>query len=57
MIKSDKFKKVNQAIYKGKYQVKLSNRFAILESLKYDVDINSAWEIIKGSIKRSAKGV
>jgi hypothetical protein len=57
MMKTYKFQTVNEATYKGNYQVKLSNRFAVLESLQYDADINSAWEIIKGGITISAKGV
>jgi hypothetical protein len=32
---------------KEKYQVKISNRFADLENLGYDVDMNWAWESIR----------
>jgi hypothetical protein len=34
---------------KEKYQVKISNRFAALESLDESFDINNAWEILKKS--------
>jgi len=38
------------------YQIKISNRFAALESLNDRQDTNRAWENIKESIKISAKG-
>jgi hypothetical protein len=37
------------------YQIKNSNRFAVLEYLNVSEDINRAWENIKRSIKISAK--
>jgi hypothetical protein len=37
-----------------RYQVKISNRFATLETLHDDAEINRAWEIIR-EIKISAK--
>jgi hypothetical protein len=37
------------------YQVEVSNRFAALEDLDAEVDINSAWETIRENIKISAK--
>jgi hypothetical protein len=38
-----------------KYRVEGSNRFAALEDLDTQVEINSAWEIIRENIKISAK--
>jgi hypothetical protein len=35
--------------------VEVSNRFAALEDLDTEVEINSAWEIIRENIKISAK--
>jgi hypothetical protein len=45
-IKRFNLKKLNEVQGKEKYQVKLSNRFAVLENLDDDddVDINRAWE-------------
>jgi hypothetical protein len=38
-----------------KYQIEITNRFAALEDLDVDEDINRAWENIKENIKTSAK--
>jgi hypothetical protein len=35
--------------------VEISNTFAVLENLDERLDINSAWESIKNTIKTSAK--
>jgi hypothetical protein len=40
---------------KEKYRVEVSNRFAALEDLDAEVEINSAWEMISENIKISAK--
>jgi hypothetical protein len=40
---------------KEKYHVAVSNRFAALEDLDTEVEINSAWETIRENIKISAK--
>ena len=40
---------------KEKYQIEITNRFAALENLNVDEDVNRAWENIKESIKTSAK--
>ena len=40
---------------KEKYQIEITNRFAALENLDVDKDINRAWEKIKENIKTSAK--
>ena len=38
-----------------KYQIEITNRFAALENLNVDEDVNRAWENIKENIKTSAK--
>ena len=42
---------------KEKYQIDITNRFAALENLDVDEDVNRAWEIIKENIKTSAKWI
>jgi len=37
------------------YQIEITNRFAALENLDVDEDVNRAWENIKENIKTSAK--
>jgi hypothetical protein len=39
--------KLNEVEGKEQYQVEISNRFAALENLDDDVDINRAWETIR----------
>jgi hypothetical protein len=46
--------KLNEAESEEHYQIKNSNRFAALENLEDDVDINRAWETIRGNVKISA---
>jgi hypothetical protein len=41
---------------KGQYRVEIWNRFAALENLDTEVDINRAWKTIWENIKISAKG-
>jgi hypothetical protein len=41
---------------KEQFLVEVSNRFAALEDLDAEVEINSAWETIRENIKISAKG-
>jgi hypothetical protein len=48
-------KKLNEVEGKEQYRVELSNRFAALEDLNADVEINSAWEMIRENINISAK--
>jgi hypothetical protein len=48
-------KKLNEAEGKEQYHVQISNRFASLELLGEEVDINGAWETIRENIKISAK--
>jgi DNA repair ATPase RecN len=51
-------KKLDDIEVKEKYQVEISNRFAVLESLDESFDISNAWEsIIRESIKKQEKGL
>jgi hypothetical protein len=49
------FKKWNEVEGKKQYRVEVSNRFAALEDLDADVEINCAWETIRENIQMSAK--
>jgi hypothetical protein len=48
-------RKLKELEVKEKYQIEITNRFAALENLGVDEDVNRAWENIKGNIKISAK--
>jgi hypothetical protein len=48
-------KKLNEVGGKEQFHVEVSNRFAALEDLDAEVEINSAWETIRENIKISAK--
>ena len=48
-------RKLNELEVKQKYQIGITNRFAALENLDVDEDINRAWQNIKENIKTSAK--
>jgi hypothetical protein len=48
-------KKLNEVEGKEQFRVEVSNRFAALEDLDAEVEINSAWEMIRENIKISAK--
>jgi hypothetical protein len=48
-------KKLNDVEGKEQFLVEISNRFAALEDLDAEVEINSAWETIRENIKISAK--
>jgi hypothetical protein len=48
-------KKLNDVKVKKKYQVEISNTLAALEKSDESMDINSAWENIRETIKTSAK--
>ncbi|PNF31288.1 hypothetical protein B7P43_G12666, partial [Cryptotermes secundus] len=48
-------KKLNEVEGKEQYCVEISNRFAALENLETEVDVNKAWETIRENIKMSAK--
>jgi hypothetical protein len=47
-------KKLNKVEGKDQYCVEITNKFAALENLDSEVDINRAWETIIGNIKMSA---
>jgi hypothetical protein len=44
-------KKLNEVEGKDQYRVEFSNRFAALEELDAEVEINSAWENIRENIR------
>jgi hypothetical protein len=48
-------KKLNEVGGKEEFRVEFPNRFAALEDLDAEVEINSAWETIRENIKMSAK--
>jgi hypothetical protein len=48
-------KKLNEVEGKEQFRVEVSNRFAALEDLDTEVEINIAWETIRENIKTSAK--
>jgi hypothetical protein len=48
-------KKLNEVEGKEQYRVEVSNRFAALEGLDEEVEINSAWEMIRKNINISSK--
>jgi hypothetical protein len=39
-------KKLNEVAGKEKYHIEVSNRFAVLEDLDAEVEINTVWETI-----------
>jgi hypothetical protein len=43
-------KKLNEVEGKEQYHVEVSNRFAALEDLDAEVEINSAWKMIRENI-------
>jgi hypothetical protein len=49
------FKKLNNVEGKEQFCVEVSSRFAALEDLDAEVEINSAWETIRENIRISAK--
>jgi hypothetical protein len=48
-------KKLNEVEGKEKYPVEVSNRFAALQDLDAEFEINTIWETIRENIKISAK--
>jgi hypothetical protein len=50
-------KKLNEVEGKEQYCVEVTNRFAALEDLDIEVEINSAWKMIKENMTVSAKRV
>ena len=47
-------RKLNELEVNKKYQMEITYRFAALENLKVDKDMNRAWENIQENIKTSA---
>jgi hypothetical protein len=47
--------RTNKVEGKEQYHIEISNRFAALENLDAEVDVNKAWETIGENIKISAK--
>jgi hypothetical protein len=47
--------KLNDVEGKEQFRAEVSNRFAALEDMDTEVEINSAWETIRENIKMSAK--
>jgi hypothetical protein len=47
--------KLNEVERKQQFRVEISNRFAVLEDLDAEVEINSAWETIRENTKISAQ--
>jgi hypothetical protein len=47
--------KLNEVEGKEKYCDEVSNRFATLEDVVSEVDVNTTWETIRENIKISAK--
>jgi hypothetical protein len=48
-------KKLNEVEGKEKYHVEVSNRFATLEDLDAEVEINTIWEMIRRNIKNVSR--
>jgi predicted lipase len=48
-------RKLNELEVRKQYQIEITNRFAALENLDNDGDINRAWENIKDSTQTSAR--
>ena len=48
-------RKLNEPEVKEQYQNEITNRFAALENLNDDEDVNRTWENIKENIQTSAK--
>ena len=48
-------RKLNELGVKEKYQIEIRNRFAALENLNGDENVNRVWENIKENIKTSAR--
>jgi len=48
-------RKLNELEVREQYQIEITNRFAALENVKDDEDVNRTWENIKENIETSAK--
>jgi ribosomal protein S25 len=49
------FRAISELEVRKQYQIKFTNKFAVLENLSDTEDINSVWENVKEYIKISAK--
>ena len=47
--------KLNEPEVREQYQIEIRNRFAALENLNNDEDVDKTWEKIKENIQTSAK--
>jgi hypothetical protein len=52
-----RLKNLNEVKGKEEYQVKIPNRFAALENLDSEEDINRDWETIRISVKETIKSL
>jgi len=48
-------RKLNEPKVREQYQIKITNRFAALDNLNDDKDVNRTWEHIKENIQTSAE--
>jgi len=48
-------RKLNEPEVRKQYQIEITSKFAILENLNYDEDVNRTWESIKENIQTTAK--
>jgi len=48
-------RKLNEPEVREQYQIQTTDRFAVLENLNDEEDVNRTWESIKENIKTSAK--
>ena len=48
-------RKLNEPQVREQYQIEIINRFAALENLNDDEDVNRTWESIKENMQTSAK--
>ena len=48
-------RKLSEPEVREQYQIEITNRFAALENLNDDEDVNRTWESIKGNIQTSVK--
>jgi hypothetical protein len=47
-------RKLNDLEFRKQYQIEITNRYAALENVSENEDINGAWESIKENVKTSA---
>jgi len=50
-------RKLNEPEVREKYQIEITNRFAALENVNDEEDVNRTWEHIKENIQTSAKEI